>query len=101
MLRAGKAARKASGRRTLIAGGRRKFATAGTARLRLRLTRAGKRVTRHPKRTRVEIQTRFAPILGASVGYTAHLNVPRRPAGATAAAWSGWSIRARSSDAFG
>ena len=65
-------------RRTVIATGRHAFSSPGSSQLRLRLTRAGKRLIRKASRLNVEIRIRFVPRSGSALSVVRRMKVTRR-----------------------
>jgi hypothetical protein len=78
----------------VLASARRRFATAGTGTLRLKLTSAGRRAIRHAKSLKLAIVTRYTPTGGKAVVATQRLTVrakgKRKAAGAATA--GGWRL---------
>jgi Tol biopolymer transport system component len=65
-------------KRTLIGTARRRFAAPGTTRMKVTLTRAGKRLLRKAKTLRLDVGSRFVPASGAAVSHQARMIVKRR-----------------------
>ena len=70
-------------KRVLVASGRKRFAAAGKGTVRLRLTKAGKRLARRAKPPKLALAVRFAPTSGPAVSVT----VQAKPKARKAAAW--------------
>jgi hypothetical protein len=78
----------------VLASAHRRFATAGTGTLRLKLTSAGRRAIRHAKSLKLAIVTRYTPTGGKAVVATQRLTVRAKGKrkGAGAATASGWRL---------
>jgi hypothetical protein len=61
----------------LLASGRRKFTTPGTGRIKMKLTRKGKRILRKGKRVRVTSKAKFTPLGGKALTVSKKLTVKR------------------------
>jgi hypothetical protein len=72
----------------LVASARHSFATGGLGSLRLRLTPAGQRLTRHAKVLRLRIETRFTPRGRAAVTVIRRITVRARVAKEARVEWS-------------
>lgn len=84
-------ARAAAKKPVVVAAGRHRFATAGTATLRLKLTSAGRRAVRHAKSLKLAIVTRYTPTGGNAITVTQRLTVRakgrKRGGAAMSSAW--------------
>ena len=80
--RAGTLTQSISAAKRVISSGRRVFTAPGSATLKLKLTRAGKRVVKKAKRLKLTVVTRFSPTAGAAVQSTRKLTVRRKAAAA-------------------
>ena len=84
-------ARAAAKKPVVVASGRHRFATAGTATLRLKLTSAGRRAVRHAKSLKLAIVTRYTPTGGNAITVTQRLTVRakgrKRGGAAMSSAW--------------
>jgi hypothetical protein len=61
----------------LLASGRRKFTKPGTGRIKMKLTRKGKRILRKGKKVRVTAKAKFTPLSGKAVTVSKKLTVKR------------------------
>ena len=85
----------AGARNVLIASARRQFSRAGSQRLKLRLTAAGRRSIRRPARLRLAVVTRFTPAVGVPVIAVDRITVKRRASdrSTNGVAAEGWTRR--------